>query len=596
MSDLIDWTLFLSKDCQVHIIHQLCSGKDRNAKDLLRLEQTCHRLRDLVVEKNMWAWWNHHFYSTLPEGQYIASDFNQEEQRIIDNLILPQDTDHTKYDPILNPYSLQSALPHCSKILKLYAFRFQIAVSIHTEPTHYAFHYSTGKIYTGRKMSHTLKLYLGPGIWPRFNLPFGSQNTGKLTVSSIYVIGVHRDKTILQSEGDNSSFHASLTRSGGFNLPVYVSNLTCVSKPLDAANDNNNDNNNDVRKFNHSFGIRATRNIDLHVDHVTIIKSRLSGIIIDRGATATISNCIIRDCGEHGVYVLKATADIQNCHIERCGRPSIAVCKIPHDEKDKSHINISNNCILSSKDRTGIYILMPGLIPYTIADGERIIVDYSTMRLLEVNISNNKIIGAWDGIYLSQEDTANKATGVGQDGIKLKKDELYYNRPCYVNILGNEIIHPSRAGIHLDRIGFDNNYQISNNKISGTRYMGINIFRPHQVAESCHLSVADNQLESTAESNGYSAGIQDLYDKSAREEVSTISLLTSSPTPHTKYCTKTVTGENFGLQEWYTCKQCNLTSKKNLGCCRNCALTCHKGHVGLILASYIEPAFCDCAH
>lgn len=59
------------------------------------------------------------------------------------------------------------------------------------------------------------------------------------------------------------------------------------------------------------------------------------------------------------------------------------------------------------------------------------------------------------------------------------------------------------------------------------------------------------------------------------------------------YCTYSVTGETYAVQNWYHCSTCDLTG--NSGICEYCARKCHAGHnVTFYKYSDSQQFYCDC--
>ncbi len=58
-------------------------------------------------------------------------------------------------------------------------------------------------------------------------------------------------------------------------------------------------------------------------------------------------------------------------------------------------------------------------------------------------------------------------------------------------------------------------------------------------------------------------------------------------------CTFDLTGKRYIIQPWYECKTCKLTD--SLGCCAQCARSCHKAKGHQVVYRFISPScFCDC--
>lgn len=351
-----------------------------------------------------------------------------------------------------------------------------------------------------------------------------------ITQHNISVIGVNREKTIIDAS-ENNGITVSHKRFCKTNL-ITISNLTCQSFSKDSNKE--------------YFGIRISKGNRAIINKVNVSNTTLSGILIDREAYAEISECNISNCTQNGVFIFQASANIYNNTITNC---SALICVKPVHIFDKTIIN--NNTLNSLTDKSAITIYLPKDTPgaYFLPDQNQNII---------IDITSNKINRGWNGIYMIYYKAENVAS------LKTCK------RFGFINIQNNTISSPVKHGIFMNSMKH-HDVVISHNKITNTRYAAITQYSPLKYN---NVVIENNIFESTGETNGYYKGIQDCYDK--------------------QICTKRITGEELKLQEWYICKQCNLTSAKNLGCCKSCAEICHKFHRGLKLSVRLTDCFCDC--
>jgi len=347
---------------------------------------------------------------------------------------------------------------------------------------------------------------------------------------NISIIGVNREKTIIDAS-ENNGITVSHKRFCKTNL-ITISNLTCQSFSEDPHKE--------------YFGIRISKGNRAIINKVNVSNTTLSGILIDREAYAEISECNISNCTQNGVFIFQASANIYNNTITNC---STLICVKPIHIFDKTIIN--NNILNSLTNKSAITIYLPKDTPgaYILPDQNQNII---------IDITNNKINRGWNGIYMIYYKAENVAS--------LKSCKKF----GFINIQNNTISSPVKHGIFMGSMR-SHNVVISHNKITNTRHAAITQYSPLKYN---NVVIENNIFESTGETNGYYKGIQDCYDK--------------------QICTKRITGEELKLQEWYICKQCNLTSAKNLGCCKSCAEICHKNHRSLKLTFRLTDCFCDC--
>ena len=117
---------------------------------------------------------------------------------------------------------------------------------------------------------------------------------------------------------------------------------------------------------------------------------------------------------------------------------------------------------------------------------------------------------------------------------------------------------------------------INSNSIFHTKFHAIESGDPTLSVASrgtSFLKISNNTFSDTLDTRGYLKSILDCYEK--------------------RVCTRNSTGKFHEIQEWWTCDQCNINGDNNMGCCRICAETCHKGHQNL-RRSVTTSGFCDC--